>query len=58
MGNDIRIGIVGGSGLYHMDGLTEIEEIEVKTPFGEPSDSYRAGMLEGHRVVFLARHGR
>ena len=58
MGNDIRIGIVGGSGLYHMDGLTDIEEISVNTPFGAPSDSYRTGMLEGHRVVFLARHGR
>ena len=58
MRNDIRIGIIGGSGLYHMDGLTDIEEITVKTPFGAPSDSYRTGMLEGHRVVFLARHGR
>ena len=58
MGNDIRIGIVGGSGLYHMDGLTEIEEVTLDTPFGTPSDSYRTGVLEGHRVVFLARHGR
>jgi 5'-methylthioadenosine phosphorylase len=58
MENDIKVGIVGGSGLYHMDGLTDVEEIAVDTPFGTPSDSYRAGTLEGHRVVFLARHGR
>jgi 5'-methylthioadenosine phosphorylase len=58
MGSDIRIGIVGGSGLYHMDGLTDIEEVAVETPFGEPSDTYHTGTLEGHRVAFLARHGR
>lgn len=56
MGNSI--GIVGGSGLYHMEGLSEIEEVQVETPFGEPSDSYRTGTLEGQQVVFLARHGR
>ncbi len=58
MANDIRIGIIGGSGLYQMDGLTQIEEIEVETPFGKPSDYYRSGTLEGKRVVFLARHNR
>jgi 5'-methylthioadenosine phosphorylase len=58
MANDIRIGIIGGSGLYQMEGLTQIEEVEVDTPFGKPSDSYRAGTLEGKRVVFLARHNR
>jgi 5'-methylthioadenosine phosphorylase len=58
MANDIRIGIIGGSGLYQMDGLTQVEEIEVNTPFGKPSDAYRAGTLEGKRVVFLARHNR
>src|SRR5439155_22847939 len=47
-----------GSGLYQMDGLTQIEEIEVQTPFGKPSDYYRSGTLEGKRVVFLARHNR
>jgi 5'-methylthioadenosine phosphorylase len=58
MANDIKIGIIGGSGLYQMAGLTEIEEIKVDTPFGNPSDAYRAGTLEGKRVVFLARHNR
>src|SRR5690242_17931605 len=53
-----RIGIIGGSGLYQMSGLTEIEEIEVETPFGKPSDAYRVGTLEGKRVAFLARHSR
>jgi 5'-methylthioadenosine phosphorylase len=58
MTNDIKIGIVGGSGLYQMSGLTEIEEVEIDTPFGKPSDAYRVGTLEGKRVVFLARHNR
>jgi 5'-methylthioadenosine phosphorylase len=58
MANDIRIGIIGGSGLYQMAGLTDIEEIDIETPFGKPSDAYRAGTLEGKRVVFLARHNR
>ena len=58
MENDSRIGIIGGSGLYDMEGLTEIEDIAVETPFGAPSDTFRKGLLEGHRVVFLARHGR
>jgi 5'-methylthioadenosine phosphorylase len=52
------IGIIGGSGLYSMNGLTEIREIRVKTPFGDPSDSIVLGTLEGRRVAFLARHGR
>ena len=58
MANDIKIGIIGGSGLYQMAGLTEIKEIEVETPFGKPSDTYRLGTLEGKRVAFLARHNR
>jgi 5'-methylthioadenosine phosphorylase len=58
MAIDIRIGIIGGSGLYQMAGLTDIEEIEIETPFGTPSDAYRIGTLEGKRVVFLARHNR
>ncbi len=58
MESEIRIGIVGGSGLYHMDGLTDVEEVAVETPFGAPSDSFRTGTLEGRRVAFLARHGR
>jgi 5'-methylthioadenosine phosphorylase len=52
------IGIIGGSGLYAMSGLTETREIRVKTPFGEPSDAVVLGTLEGRRVAFLARHGR
>ena len=54
----IRIGIIGGSGLYDMPGLTGWEEIRVVTPFGEPSDAFIAGTLEGKRVAFLPRHGR
>jgi 5'-methylthioadenosine phosphorylase len=58
MTNDIRIGVIGGSGLYQMEGLTEIEEIDVETPFGKPSDTYRIGLLDGNRIAFLARHNR
>jgi 5'-methylthioadenosine phosphorylase len=58
MANEIRIGIIGGSGLYQMDGLTSVEEVEIETPFGKPSDAYRVGVLEGQRVAFLARHNR
>src|SRR5579884_2849946 len=52
------IGIIGGSGLYAMPGLKETREVSVKTPFGEPSDSFVLGTLEGRRVAFLARHAR
>ncbi len=52
------IGIIGGSGLYQMDGLKDVEWREVGSPFGEPSDALCFGTLEGHRVVFLPRHGR
>ena len=52
------IGIIGGSGLYTMSGLTGTREVRVKTPFGEPSDAVAVGTLEGKRVAFLARHGR
>jgi 5'-methylthioadenosine phosphorylase len=52
------IGIIGGSGLYAMSGLTETKEVKVKTPFGEPSEVFVVGTLEGKRVAFLARHGR
>jgi 5'-methylthioadenosine phosphorylase len=57
-GNDISIGIIGGSGLYQMDGLTELDEIDIETPFGKPSDKIVTGHLNGVRVAFLARHGR
>ncbi|MCS6885055.1 MAG: S-methyl-5'-thioadenosine phosphorylase [Acidobacteriota bacterium] len=52
------IGVIGGSGLYHMDGLIDIEEVALDTPFGRPSDNFIIGTLEGVRVAFLARHGR
>ena len=52
------VGIIGGSGLYSMGGLTDTREIRVKTPFGDPSDAIVLGTLEGKRVAFLARHGR
>src|SRR6202048_3252595 len=52
------IGIIGGSGLYSMAGLTNPREIKVKTPFGDPSEAIVLGTLEGKRVAFLARHGR
>jgi 5'-methylthioadenosine phosphorylase len=52
------VGIIGGSGLYSMGGLTNTREIRVKTPFGDPSDAIVLGTLEGKRVAFLARHGR
>jgi 5'-methylthioadenosine phosphorylase len=52
------IGIIGGSGLYAMKGLSNTKEIRVKTPFGEPSEAIVTGILEGKRVAFLARHGR
>ncbi|HXO06090.1 MAG TPA: S-methyl-5'-thioadenosine phosphorylase, partial [Candidatus Sulfotelmatobacter sp.] len=54
----VRIGIIGGSGLYGMPGLTNTREVRVKTPFGDPSDAIVIGTLEGRRVAFLARHGR
>jgi 5'-methylthioadenosine phosphorylase len=52
------IGIIGGSGLYSMPGFEAHEELRLKTPFGEPSDAYIVGQLEGKEVAFLARHGR
>lgn len=55
---EARIGIIGGSGLYKMDALKNVEEIEIDTPFGSPSDAFILGDLEGCKVVFLARHAR
>ena len=52
------IGVIGGSGLYQMDGLTEASETRLKTPFGAPSDVIFGGKLGGRRVYFLPRHGR
>jgi 5'-methylthioadenosine phosphorylase len=53
-----EIGIIGGSGLYSMPGLTDVHEVQQQTPFGKPSDAYVLGRLEGREVAFLARHGR
>jgi 5'-methylthioadenosine phosphorylase len=53
-----KIGIIGGSGLYQMEALTNIEEVKIETPFGDPSDAFILGTLAGTPVVFLARHGR
>ena len=53
-----EIGVIGGSGLYVMDGLKDVHEVRVKTPFGDPSDAFVLGTVEGWRVAFLARHAR
>lgn len=53
-----EIGIIGGSGLYNMPGLTEIREEKIETPFGDPSEVFVLGKLEGREVAFLARHGK
>ncbi len=53
-----KIGIIGGSGLYKMEALKDIQEMEIDTPFGSPSDKLICGILEGVPVAFLARHGR
>src|SRR5205085_3238992 len=53
-----KIGIIGGSGLYQMPELKDVEEVRVETPFGAPSDAFIVGTLEGVRVAFLPRHGR
>jgi len=53
-----EIGIMGGSGLYEMEGVSGGKWVRVATPFGKPSDAFRVGVLEGRRVAFLARHGR
>lgn len=55
---DYEIGVIGGSGLYAMDGLEVHEERRIETPFGDPSDPYVLGELEGKKVAFLARHGK
>ncbi|MEW6455393.1 MAG: S-methyl-5'-thioadenosine phosphorylase [Acidobacteriota bacterium] len=54
----VEFGIIGGSGFYQIDGLTDLKEVKLETPFGSPSDSYFIGTLEGRKVAFLSRHGR
>src|SRR6059036_2082936 len=53
-----RIGIIGGSGLYHIEGFTLQKWVQIKTPFGPPSDDLLTGLLAGREVVFLPRHAR
>ncbi|HJV35475.1 S-methyl-5'-thioadenosine phosphorylase [Geomonas sp.] len=57
MTNEI-IGVIGGSGLYEMEGMTDVQQIMVDTPFGRPSDEYVTGTLDGVRMIFLPRHGK
>lgn len=56
--SDVKIGVIGGSGLYQMEALTDVEEVVIATPFGDPSDKFIIGTLENQRVAFLPRHGR
>jgi 5'-methylthioadenosine phosphorylase len=56
--NDLAIGIIGGSGLYELEGLTDVAWRRIRTPFGAPSDAYCVGRFAGRRVIFLPRHGR
>ncbi len=53
-----KIGVIGGTGLYEIEGMTEIEEVTPRTSFGDPSDAIIIGNLEGVRIAFLPRHGR
>ena len=53
-----KIGVIGGSGLYDMEGMTDIEEVDISTPFGKPSDTIVIGRLEGVGIAFLPRHGK
>ncbi len=55
---EICIGVIGGSGIYDMDGLSQVKEIKMETPFGSPSDQYISGVLNGVKTIFLPRHGR
>jgi 5'-methylthioadenosine phosphorylase len=56
--SDIKIGIIGGSGVYNIEGLQNVKEYSITTPFGKPSDNIIVGELEGKKVAFLPRHGR
>ncbi|MDD5286732.1 MAG: S-methyl-5'-thioadenosine phosphorylase [Desulfuromonadaceae bacterium] len=56
--SETAIGVIGGSGLYDMEGLEQVERIKIETPFGDPSDEYVTGVMNGVRMVFLPRHGR
>lgn len=56
--DDVTLGVIGGSGLYQMEGLTDVTELTVDTPFGKPSDNLIVGTMHGQRIAFIARHGR
>lgn len=56
--SEIELAVIGGSGLYNMVGLADVEEVELDTPFGRPSDAIIVGSLHGRRIAFLPRHGR
>ncbi|HZQ05591.1 MAG TPA: S-methyl-5'-thioadenosine phosphorylase [Anaerolineae bacterium] len=58
MADEIRFGVIGGSGVYKIEALTDVEEVSLDTPFGKPSDALIVGTLDGQRVAFLPRHGR
>ena len=58
MKNEAKIGVIGGSGLYEIEGLTEVKKARVKTPFGNPSDAITIGTLGETRIAFLPRHGK
>jgi len=55
---DIELAVIGGSGVYDMAGLTDVEEVTISTPFGDPSDKITTGVVQGTRIAFLPRHGR
>ncbi|MCL0057705.1 S-methyl-5'-thioadenosine phosphorylase [Dehalococcoidales bacterium] len=54
----VKIGVIGGTGLYDIEGMTEVEEVNINTPFGKPSDAITLGKLEGVGIAFLPRHGK
>ena len=56
--DEVQVGVIGGSGLYEMEGLSDVTEVSIETPFGLPSDDLVIGTLDGVRVAFLPRHGR
>ena len=58
MNTAVKIGVIGGSGLYEIAGMTNVEEVRPNTPFGEPSDAIIIGELDGRSIAFLPRHGR
>ena len=58
MRDSAKIAVIGGSALYDIEGLEDVQEHVIDTPFGSPSDAIRIGTLNGRRVAFLARHGR